>query len=116
MDVQERHVGDVVVLDISGRLTVGDGAARLKDTINSALYQGSRNILINLGDVSYIDSGGLGQLVSSFTTVQRENGSLKLFNLSKGSKDLLAVTKLVMVFDTFETEQEGVASFAGKSA
>ncbi len=116
MELQERHVGDVVVLDISGQLTLGDDSVRLKDKINSALHQGSRDILLNLGGVSYIDSGGLGQLVSSFTTVKRENGSLKLFNLGKQSKDLLTMTKLVMVFDTFDTEREGVNSFAGKSA
>ncbi len=116
MELQERHVGDVVVLDLSGQLTLADGSGRLKDKINSALHQGSRNILLNLGGVSYIDSGGLGQLVSSFTTVKRENGSLKLSNLGKRSNDLLAMTKLVMVFDTFGTEQEGVDSFAGKSA
>ncbi len=115
MELQERHVGDVVVLDISGQLTLGDDSVRLKDKINSALYQGSRNILLNLGGVSYIDSGGLGELVSSFTTVKRENGSLKLFNLGKQPQDQLTITKLVMVFDTFDTEQEGVNSFVGKS-
>ena len=108
MELQERHVNDVVVLDISGQLTLGVDSTRLKDKINSALHQGSRNILLNLGGVTYIDSGGLGQLVASFTTVQRENGSLKLFNLGQRSKDLLAMTKLVMVFDTFDTEQASV--------
>ncbi len=115
MELQERHVDDVVVLDISGQLTLGDNSVRLRDKINSALHQGSRNILLNLGGVSYIDSGGLGQLVSSFTTVKRENGSLKLFNLGKQPQDQLTITKLVMVFDTFDTEQEGVNSFVGKS-
>ncbi len=115
MELQERHVGDVVVLDISGQLTLGDDSVRLRDKINSALHQGSRNILLNLGGVSYIDSAGLGELVSSFTTVKRENGSLKLFNLGKQSQDQLTITKLVMVFDTFDTEQEGVNSFVGKS-
>ncbi len=115
MELQERHVGDVVVLDISGQLTLGDDSVRLRDKINSALHQGSRNILLNLGGVSYIDSGGLGELVSSFTTVKRENGSLKLFNLGKQSQDQLTITKLVTVFDTFDTEQEGVNSFVGKS-
>ncbi len=115
MELQERHVGDVVVLDISGQPTLGDDSVRLRDKINSALHQGSRNILLSLGGVSYIDSGGLGELVSSFTTVKRENGSLKLFNLGKQSQDQLTITKLVTVFDTFDTEQEGVNSFVGKS-
>ena len=116
MELHERHIGNVVVLDISGQLTLADGSVRLKDKINSVLYEGSRNILLNLGDVSYIDSGGLGQLVSSFTSVTRENGSLKLLNVGKRSKDLLAMTKLLMVFDTYDTEHEAVDSFVGGSA
>ncbi len=116
MELQERRVGNVVALDISGQLTLEDGSMRLKDKINSLLHDGVRNILLNLGDVSYIDSGGLGQLVSSFTSVKRENGNLKLFNVGKRSKDLLAMTKLLMVFDTYDTEQEAADSFAGGSA
>ena len=77
----------------------------------SILHDGSRHILLNLGDVSYIDSGGLGQLIASFAGVARENGRLKLFNLGKKSKELLAMTKLVTVFDTFDTEHEALASF-----
>ncbi len=111
MELQERRVDDVVVLDLSGRLTLGDDSMRLKDKINSVVHQGARHVLLNLGDVSYIDSGGLGQLVSSFASVRRENGSLKLYNLGKRSKDLLAVTKLLMVFDTYDTEQEALKSF-----
>ena len=114
MDLQERRVGNTVVLDLSGRLTLGDESTRLKDKINSVLHEGSHDILLNLGDVSYIDSVGLGQLVTSFTTVKRAEGHLKLFNLGKQSKDLLATTKLPMVFDTFDTEQEGLESFGAK--
>ena len=116
MTVQERRVGNVVVLDIGGQLTLADGSVRLKDKINSVLQEGSHNILLNLGDVSHIDSGGLGQLVSSFTSAKRENGSLKLFNVGKRSKDLLAMTKLLMVFDTYDTEQQAADSFVGGSA
>ena len=116
MELQQRQIGNVVVFDISGQLTLADGSVRLKDKINSVLHDGSRNILLNLGDVSYIDSGGLGQLVSSFTGVARENGSLKLLNVGKRSRDLLAMTKLLTVFDTYETEHEAVESFAGGSA
>ena len=111
MDLQERRVGNTVVLDLSGRLTLGEESTRLKDKVNSVLQAGVHDILLNLGDVSYIDSGGLGQLVSSFTAVKRSEGHLKLFNLGKQSKDLLAMTKLLMVFDTFDTEQEGLESF-----
>ena len=116
MELQERHIGNVVVLEISGQLTLPDGSVRLKDKINSVLHEGSRNIVLDLGDVAYIDSGGLGQLVSSFTSVAREAGSLKLLNVGKRSKDLLALTKLLTVFDTYDTEHEAVASFAGGSA
>ena len=95
---------------------LADGSERLKDKINSVLHQGSRSILLNLGDVSYIDSGGLGQLVSSFTSVRRENGHLRLFNVGKRANDLLAMTKLVMVFDTYDSEEEAVQSFETGSA
>ena len=111
MKLDERRVGDVVVLDLSGRLTLGDNSERLKDKINSMLHDGTRNILLNLGEVTYIDSGGLGQLVASFKGVKSENGSLKLFNLGKQSTELLAMTKLLMVFDTYETEREALESF-----
>ncbi len=116
MELKERHIGDVVVLDLRGRLTLGaEGSVRLKDKINSLLHQGARQMLINLGDVSYVDSGGLGQLVSSLNSVKRRDGDLKLFNLGKRSTDLLAMTKLLIVFDTYESEQEAVQSFAGHS-
>ncbi len=110
MDVAERHVGDAVVLDLTGQLTLGESSARLKDKINSLLHQGARQLFINLGKVSYIDSGGLGQLVASFTTVARQGGSLKLLNLGKQSRDVLAMTKLLMVFDTYESEEDALES------
>jgi anti-sigma B factor antagonist len=113
MEMRERRVGDVVVLDLGGRLTSDEGSMRLKDKINSLLHQGSHNILINLGDVTYIDSTGLGEIVSSFTSVKRHEGRLKLFNLGKRSKDLLVLTKLIMVFETFDTEEQALASFEG---
>ncbi len=111
MKVQERRVGDVVVIELSGQLTLGDGLIRLKDKINSVLLEGFRNIVLDLGDVRYIDSGGLGELVSSLTSVTRENGSLKLVNVGRRSQDLLIMTKLVTVFDTYDTEDEAIASF-----
>ena len=116
MDLTERRVGKVVVLDLAGRLTLGDDSTRLKNKINSVLHDGTRHILLNMGDVSYLDSGGLGQLVSSFTGVTRQHGHLKLFNLGKHSKDLLAMTKLLMVFDTYDTEPQAVASCQAEPA
>jgi anti-sigma B factor antagonist len=116
MEVDERQVGDVVVLDLNGRLTLGDNSVQLKDKINSALLDGTRHILLNLGDVSYIDSGGLGQLIASLKGVKSENGQLKLFNLGKKSQELLAMTKLIMVFDTYDTEDEALASFQDSPA
>ena len=116
MELQERHVGEVVVLDLSGELTLADGSERLKDKINSLLQQNLGDILINLGEVSYIDSGGLGQLVASFTRVKRQDGSLKLLNLGKQSRNLLSMTKLLLVFDTFDSEEAAVQSFAHGSA
>ena len=111
MKVEVRRIGDVVVLDLNGQLTLGDNSLQLKDKINSALLDGTRDILLNLGDVSYIDSGGLGQLIASFKGVKSENGRLKLFNLGKKSKELLAMTKLLMVFDTYDTDYEALSSF-----
>ena len=117
MELEERHVGDVVVLDLSGQLTLtADGSERLKDKINSLLQQGLRDIVVNLGEVTYIDSGGLGQLVASFTRVTRQDGSLKLLNLGKQSKSLLSMTKLLMVFDTYDNEEAAVQSFGRGSA
>jgi anti-sigma B factor antagonist len=109
--MRERRVGEVTVLELSGRLTLGEESMRLKDKINSLLHQGARNILIDLGGVTYIDSTGLGELVSSFTSVKRHEGRLKLFNLGKRSKDLLVMTKLIMVFETFDNEEDALASF-----
>ncbi len=115
MKVQERRIGDVVVIALSGQLTLGDGDVRLKDKINSLLLEGVRNIVLDLGDVTYIDSSGLGQLVSSFTSVTRTNGRLKLVNMGRRSQDLLIMTKLVTVFDTYDTQDEAINSFETES-
>ena len=111
MKVQERRIGDVVVIALSDQLTLGDGDVRLKDKINSLLLEGVRNIVLDLGDVTYIDSSGLGQLVSSFTSVTRTNGRLTLARVGRRSQDLLIMTKLVTVFDTYDTEDEAINSF-----
>lgn len=111
MEIEERLSGGVVILDLKGRLTLGDGDELLKDKINSLLHQGHRKLIMNLGDVPYIDSAGLGEIVRTYTTVSRQGGNLKLLNLTKRIQDLLSITKLLTVFETFESESEAVHSF-----
>ena len=109
--IAERPVGRVTVLDIVGRLTIDCGAQRLKDKINSLIAQECTQIVVNLKDVPYIDSGGLGQLVASFGSVLRAKGALKLMNISSRNHDLLSITHLVTVFESFDSEAEAVLSF-----
>jgi len=112
MQIEERAVGDVVVLDLKGKITLGEGDELLKDKINSLVNQGYRKIVLNLAGVPYIDSAGLGEIVRTYTTVSRQGGSLKLLNLTKRITDLLAITKLLTVFETFESEDDAVRSFS----
>jgi anti-sigma B factor antagonist len=107
-----RQVGDVTVLDLAGRITLGEGSSTLRDSLKELVAKGEKKILLNLGDVTYIDSSGIGELVSGFTTVTNGGGSLKLLGLNKRVKDLLQVTKLYTVFEAFEDEAEAVRSFA----
>lgn len=107
-----RQVGDVTVLDLAGRITLGEGSSTLRDALKELVAKGDKKILLNLGDVTYIDSSGIGELVSGFTTVTNQGGSLKLLGLNKRVKDLLQVTKLYTVFEAFEDEAEAVRSFA----
>ena len=109
--IAERPLGRVTVLDIVGRLTIDRGAQRLKDKINSLIAQERTLIVLNLKDVPYIDSGGLGQLVASFGSVLRAKGALKLMNISSRNHDLLSITHLVTVFESFDSEAEAVLSF-----
>jgi anti-sigma B factor antagonist len=111
IQMTERQVGDVTVIDLSGKLTTDHEAQRLKDKINSLVQQQRNRVIVNLADVSYIDSGGLGQLVSSYSTVAKANGGLKLLHVSRKNHDLLAITRLVTIFDTFDTEDEALQSF-----
>ena len=115
MQIDERPVGDVVVLDLKGKITLGEGDELLKDKVNSLLNQGQRKIVLNLGGVPYIDSAGLGEVVRTYTTVSRQGGSLKLLNLTKRITDLLSITKLLTVFETFESEDEAVRSFSASA-
>src|SRR3989337_1196664 len=112
MQIEERIVNDVTVLDLRGKLTLGDGDELLKDKINSLIQQDRKSILLNLEAVPYIDSAGLGEIVRTYTTVSRQGGKLKLLNLTKRIQDLLAITKLLTVFETYEDESEAVQSFA----
>lgn len=111
MDIVERTVSDVTVLDLKGKMTLGEGDELLKDKINSLLAAGKKKLLLNLEGVPYIDSAGLGEVVRTYTTVSRQGGSLKLLNLTKRIEDLLSITKLLTVFDTFDSEAEAVKSY-----
>ncbi|MEO7143277.1 MAG: STAS domain-containing protein [Bryobacteraceae bacterium] len=106
-----RQVGDVTVIDAAGRITLGEGASTFRDAIRDLVAKGHKKILLNLSDVSYIDSSGIGELVSGFTTVTNQHGQLKLVGLAKRVKDLLQITKLYTVFEVFEDEAAAVRSF-----
>jgi len=111
MQIEERVVGDVTILDLKGKITLGEGDEALKDKINSLTLQNRKQILLNLEGVPYIDSAGLGEVVRTYTTVSRQGGQLKLVNLTKRIEDLLSITKLLTVFETFESEAEALQSF-----
>ena len=111
MQIEERSVGDVTILDLKGKMTLGEGDELLRDKINSLIHQGQKKLLLNLEGVPYIDSAGLGEIVRTYTTVSRQGGSLKLVNLTKRITDLLSITKLLTVFETFDTEKDAVSSF-----
>jgi anti-sigma B factor antagonist len=115
MQIDERSVGDVLILDVKGRITLGEGDELLKDKVNSLLNQGKKKIILNLANVPYIDSAGLGEIVRTYTTVSRQGGSLKLLSLTKRITDLLAITKLLTVFETFDAENEAVQSFTASA-
>jgi anti-sigma B factor antagonist len=107
-----RQVGDVTVIDLAGRITLGEGSSALRDALKEHIAKGEKKILLNLGEVSYIDSSGIGELVSGFTTVTNQGGQMKLLGLNKRVKDLLQVTKLYTVFEVFEDEAEAIRSYA----
>ncbi len=111
MKASTRQVDGVTIVDLSGRITLGEGSVVLRDTVKDLLSKGNKKILLNLGDVSYIDSSGIGELVSAFTSVQRQSGELKLLHLTKKVHDLLQITKLYTVFDVRDDEATAVASF-----
>ena len=108
MVLNPRRLDDVVILDLSGRITMGEGTLILRDCIQKLLGAGDRKFLLNLADVDYIDSSGLGELVTSFTTVRNQSGHLKLLNLTRRVRDLLQITKLLTVFEAFDNEAEAL--------
>jgi len=110
MHLKARRIDDIVILDLSGRITIGEGTLVLRDQIQRLLTAGDRKFLLNLADVDYIDSSGLGELVTSFTTVRNQEGQLKLLNLTRRVQDLLQITKLLTVFEVFSNETEAVKS------
>ena len=112
MKIKTRQVDGITIMDCSGRITLGEGSVTLRDSVRDLLSKGSKKILLNLGDVTYIDSSGIGELVSAFTTVKNQGGDLKLLNLTKKVHDLLQITKLYTVFDVKDDEASAVASFA----
>ena len=112
IQLTNRVVGDVSVVDVAGRITLGEGGSALRENIRGLVGKGNKKILLNLGDVSYIDSSGIGELISGFTTVINQGGVLKLLGLTKRVKDLLQITKLYTVFEVFDDESTAVRSFA----
>jgi anti-sigma B factor antagonist len=111
LQIEERALGEVMILDVKGKLTIGDGDELLKDKINSLIQQGRKKLILNLEGVPYVDSAGLGEIVRTYTTVSRQGGNLKLLNLTKRITDLLMITKLLTVFDTYDSEEEALNSF-----
>jgi anti-sigma B factor antagonist len=111
-----RQVGDVTVIDAAGRITLGEGASAFRDTIRDLAAKGNKKLLLNLADVSYIDSSGIGEMVSGFTTITNNGGHLKLMGLSKRVKDLLQITKLYTVFEVYDDEADAVRSFSQQGA
>ncbi|HVP41817.1 MAG TPA: STAS domain-containing protein [Terriglobales bacterium] len=111
MKASTRQMDGVTIVDLSGRITLGEGSVILRDTIRDLVGKGSKKILLNLGDVTYIDSSGIGELVSAFTTVRNQGGELKLLNLTKKVHDLLQITKLYTVFDVKDDEATAISAF-----
>jgi anti-sigma B factor antagonist len=111
LNIQEREAGDVTILDMSGKVTIGEGSISLRSAIRGLLEKGRKKILLNLSGVGYIDSSGIGELVASFTAINKEGGQLKLHNLTQKLQDLLAITKLLTVFDVYESESDALSSY-----
>ena len=116
LKINVRESGDILILDLTGRITLGEEAASLRDTLKEQIDSGRKNILLNLAEVTYIDSSGLGQLVGSFATVTSRGGQLKLLNLQKRLHELMQVTKLITVFEVYTTEPAALRSYAASAS
>ena len=112
LNINERQAGDVTVLDMSGKITIGEGSVALRTAVRRLLEEGKKRILLNLAQVSYIDSSGIGELVSSYTAINKEGGQLKLLNLTQKLQDLLTITKLLTVFDVYDAEGDALSSYS----
>ena len=111
LNIGERQAGDVTVLDMSGKITIGEGSVALRTAVRRLLEEGKKRILLNIAGVSYIDARGIGELVSSYTAIGKEGGQLKLLNLTQKLQDLLTITKLLTVFDVYDSEADALNSF-----
>jgi anti-sigma B factor antagonist len=111
LNIRERQAGDITVLDMDGRITIGEGSVALRSAVRRLLEEGKKNILLNLAGVGYIDSSGIGELVSSYTAINKEGGQLKLLSLTQKLQDLLTITKLLTVFDAYDTEADALSNF-----
>jgi len=111
LDVQPRQAGDVTILDLSGEVRIGEGSVALRDAIRKLVDEDKHKILLNLGGVKYIDSTGIGELIANYTTVSRKGGQLKLLNLTDRVQNLLVITKLLTVFDSYDNEADALKSF-----
>jgi len=111
LNIKERQAGDITILDMDGKVTIGEGSVALRTAIRRLLEENKKKILLNLGKVGYIDSSGIGELVSSYTAINKEGGQLKLLNLTTKLKDLLGITKLLTVFDVYESESDALSSY-----
>ena len=111
LTIKDRPAGDVTILDLAGKITIGEGSVQLREAVRHLLDDGKQKILLNLGAVSYVDSSGIGELVSSYTTTSHNGGQLKLLNQNKKIHDLLTITKLLTVFECFDDEEAAVSSF-----
>lgn len=111
MKTKIRKADNVTILDLKGKITIGTGDVMLRDHINKVLEQGERSILLNMADVTYVDSSGMGELISSYTSVTKRGGKLKLLNLPVKIRDLLQITQLITIFEAYDNEYEAVSSF-----
>ena len=111
LELKERQAGDVTILDLSGEVRIGEGSVALRDSIKKLSDSGKKKLLLNLAGVKYIDSTGIGELIARYTTVSRQGGQLKLLNLTDKVQNLLVITKLLTVFDSYDNEAEALKSF-----